>query len=207
MAVQIIIILKKQLFKTVPFQHAFRLLFWAAFLAPSFLFSDTLRRCFSHICTFVRMEKNLVRQLNQTLQPRNVSPLCCLKASAITWDGGLLIGTTSPFFAYSFQKPLHSWQAVLPYGLAGSRLGDGRNDSGGDHLNTRVFLVAFQLCIWDRCNQVGNNSVDKTDCCDGKADIICIFRNSHNEFYLCIQLCIFTLQKLFFFSWLLWERS
>ena len=33
----------------------------------------------------------------------------------------------------------------------------------GDHLNTRVFLVAFQLCIWDGCNQVGNNSVDKTD--------------------------------------------
>ena len=33
----------------------------------------------------------------------------------------------------------------------------------GDHLNTRVFLVAFQLCIWDGCSQVGNNSVDKTD--------------------------------------------
>ena len=33
----------------------------------------------------------------------------------------------------------------------------------GDHLNTSVFLVAFQLCIWDRCSQVGNNSVDKTD--------------------------------------------
>ena len=32
----------------------------------------------------------------------------------------------------------------------------------GDHLNTRAFLVAFQLCIWDGCNQVGNNSVDKT---------------------------------------------
>ena len=35
--------------------------------------------------------------------------------------------------------------------------------TGGDHLNTRVFLVAFQLCIWDGCRQVGNNSVDKTD--------------------------------------------
>ena len=33
----------------------------------------------------------------------------------------------------------------------------------GDHLNAKVFLVAFQLCIWDGCSQVGNNSVDKTD--------------------------------------------
>ena len=33
----------------------------------------------------------------------------------------------------------------------------------GDHLNTKVFLVAFQLCIWDGCNQGDNNSVDKTD--------------------------------------------
>ena len=33
----------------------------------------------------------------------------------------------------------------------------------GDHLNTKVFLVAFQLCIWDRCNRGDNNSVDKTD--------------------------------------------
>ena len=33
----------------------------------------------------------------------------------------------------------------------------------GNHLNTRIFLLAFQLCIWDGCNQVGNNSVDKID--------------------------------------------
>ena len=33
----------------------------------------------------------------------------------------------------------------------------------GNHPNTRVFLVAFQLCIRNGCNQVVNNSVDKTD--------------------------------------------
>ena len=32
-----------------------------------------------------------------------------------------------------------------------------------DHLNTRVFLVAFQLCVWDGCNQVGNSREDETD--------------------------------------------
>ena len=33
----------------------------------------------------------------------------------------------------------------------------------GDHLNTQIFLVAIQLCVWGGYNQVGNNSVDKTD--------------------------------------------
>ena len=69
----------------------------------------------------------------------------------------------------------------------------------GDHLSTRVFLVVFQLCIWDVCSQIGNNSVDKTD--------IAVARRTSYASYAtptltlsCIQLRIFTLQKLFFFS-------
>ena len=53
----------------------------------------------------------------------------------------------------------------------------------GNHLNTRVFLVAFQLCIRNGCNQVVNNMRSRYNrYCDGKEDIICIFRNSHTEF-------------------------
>ena len=51
--------------------------------------------------------------------------------------------------------------------------------TNGDHLNTRVFLVAFELCICDGCNQVSCNSVDNTE---GGHHIICIFRNSHTDF-------------------------
>ena len=43
----------------------------------------------------------------------------------------------------------------------------------GDRLNTRVFLVAFQLYIRDGCNQVGNNMQRRYNrYCDGKEDII-----------------------------------
>ena len=68
----------------------------------------------------------------------------------------------------------------------------------GHHLNTKFFLVAFQLCIWDECNKVGNNRIDKTD-------IPVVRRTSYassitRTLYLCIQLIVVTLQKLFFFS-------
>ena len=53
----------------------------------------------------------------------------------------------------------------------------------GDHLNTRVFLVAFQLCIRNGCNQVGNNSVDKADIAMvRKISYASVFRNSNTEF-------------------------
>ena len=131
--------------------------FFSARLSPVFglpslpLLSCSLTHFIGASATFApRQDGEKLGPPIQTLQPWKASPYAA-------WKHQLLPGMriTSPFFANSFQKPLHSWQAVLPYGLAGSRV--------GNHLNTRVSLVAFQLCIWDGCNQVGNKSVDKTD--------------------------------------------
>ena len=98
----------------------------------------------------VRMEKNLGHQF------RHFSlggiPLCCLKASTITWSGN----GTYRSLCFLNKPYCHMAEQDLESVMTGTTV--------GNHLNTRGFLVAFQLCIRNGCNQVVNNgSVDKTD--------------------------------------------